>query len=202
MVNVKNYTDKQLIDKVKSLSNFKNIPIDYWLLGVRSNKDAPNTFDDKVYLFKGETFILVTSCTTNPGTPALIGGWKKVNKDGAFVLKADYWHHNMWKNGFHNKMKALVQTGNVAVGYRDNNNNNKAEEIGKLVSGWFGINFHFNSYQISKGSLWGKLKGVISWVVGEWSYGCQVCNNADDYKKIIDYCSNQKTITYCLLNEF
>lgn len=192
---VRAYTDKELLDKVKSLSSFKVIPKDYWLLGVRSKEDTPDVFDDKFYLFKGEKFIMVTTGTTNPGKPALIGGWKKVNKDGAFVLKADYWHYNMWKPGKHKgKMKALVQTGNVATGYRDNNNNDRAEEIGKEVKGWFGINFHTNSYTF--------FQGIRNWFIGEWSYGCQVPNNITDYYHIIDLIGKQEKVTYCLLNEF
>lgn len=62
---VRTYKDKELLEKVKSLSSFKDIPSGYWLLGVRSNEDTPNRFDDKIYLFKGEEFILVTSATTN-----------------------------------------------------------------------------------------------------------------------------------------
>ncbi len=104
---VRDYTDKQLLEKVKSLSSFTKIPSGYWLLGVRSQDDLPNRFDDKIYLFKGDEFILVTSGTTNPGTPTL-KQFEKVNKDGAAVLKADEWYHNVWKYGKHNgKVEAL-----------------------------------------------------------------------------------------------
>ena len=48
MTNVKNYTDKQLLDRVKSLSNYKNIPSDMWLLFVRSNEDGNNSFETAV----------------------------------------------------------------------------------------------------------------------------------------------------------
>lgn len=196
---VKSYTDKQLLDKIKSLPNFKGIPKDYWILGVRSNEDAPNVFDDKFYLFKGEKFILVTSGTTNPGTPSLLGGWKK----GSFVLKADHWHHNIWTYGLHkDKMPALLQLGNSVVGYRDNNNNNKAEEIGTEDKGYFGINFHFNSYEVFQGGVWNTIKNIWSWTIGSWGEGCQVANKKDDYKKIIELCKNQKTVSYCLINEF
>lgn len=192
---VKGYSDKQLLDKVKSLSNFKAIPKDYWLLGIRSEADMQDVFDDKFYLFKGEKFIMVTTGTTNPGLSILKGGWRSFNKDGAFILKADYWHYNIWMNGKHNgKMKALVQYGAKVVGYRDNNNNGKSEEIGKQHSGWYGINFHLNSYSV--------LRGVVGWFIGGWSAGCQVCNNATDYYKIINLVKDQKTVSYCLLNEF
>lgn len=192
---VRNYTDNELLKRVKSLSNFKVIPKDYWILGVRSKADTPNVYDDKFYLFKGEKFIMVTTGTTNPGTEALGKGWRKVNKDGAFVLKSDYWHYNLWQPGKHNgKIRALTQTGNVAVGYRDNNDNNKSEEIGVIRSGWYGINFHCNSYT--------RFQRIISWLIGGWSYGCQVCNNLTDYYRILDLIGKQSKVSYCLLSEF
>jgi hypothetical protein len=200
---VKGYTDKQLLDRVKKLSNFKIIPEGYWILGVRSQADTPNIYDDKFYLFNGEKFILWTTGTTNPGETILKGGWRNLNSDGAFVIKSDYWHYNLWQYGLHNgKIPALRQTGSQVVGYRDGNNNSKAEEVGKEVKGWFGINFHFNSYNIVEKGLWTTLRGVVSWVINGWSAGCQVANNAEDYKKIIDLCKNQKFVTYCLLKEF
>lgn len=204
---VRGYSDKQLLDRVKSLDNFKEVPKDYWILGIRSNEDTPNIFDDKFYLFKGEKFILVTTGTTNPGTPSLLGGWKKTNKVGSFILKADYWHYNIWMYGLHkDKMPALKQLGNVAIGYRDNDNDDKSEEIGGEVNGWFGINFHFNSYDIieNKGwkKAWNKVKNIYSWVIGPWSEGCQVANQSEHYRKIIDLTKDQRRVSYCLLNEF
>ena len=85
---VKTYTDKQLLDKVKSLRNFRSIPSDHWILGVRSNEDTANRFDDKFYLFKDEQFIAVASGPTNPGTSTL-KQFEKINKAGAAVVKAD-----------------------------------------------------------------------------------------------------------------
>jgi len=57
---IKNYTDKQLINKVKSLSSFKEIPKEEWMLVISSLEDTSDTFDDKIYFFKGEKFIMVT----------------------------------------------------------------------------------------------------------------------------------------------
>lgn len=200
---VGSYTDKQLLDRVMSLPSFSGFPTGYWILGVRSNEDTPDVLDDKFYLFKGKTFLKVTTGTTNPGKPALVNGWKKVNKDGAFVIKSDYWHYNLWQYGLHQgKIPALLQTGAQVVGYRDNNNNDKAEETGNIVKGWFGINFHFNSYTIAKGKIWQNIKHITSWIIGGWSYGCQVLNNYEDYKYFIDLCGTQSKTTYCLINEF
>jgi hypothetical protein len=190
---VRQYTDKQLLARVKELDSFKNIPAGYWLLGVRSLDDIPNTFDDKIYLFKGEEFVLVTSATTNPGTNTL-KQFEKVNKDGAAVLKADQWYYNVWKYGKHNgKVEALLQLGNKVQVYRDTDRDSKSEEQGALQSGYFGINFHPNTYDLSKGS------GTN---IGWWSAGCQVVNNIPNYKMMIKLLKNEKFVTYCLVDEF
>lgn len=191
---VRSYTDKELLDRVKSLNNFKLIPYGYWILGVRSNEDTSNVYDDKFYLFFGEKFICVTTGTTNPGTPILKGGYLSYNKDGAFVLKSDWWHYNMWTPGYHNgKMKALRQVSNV-FGFRDGNKNDKSEEVGKEVVGMFGINFHANTYNA--------LDRVVKWFIGGWSAGCQVCNNRAEYNHIIELIGSQKYVSYCLIKEF
>jgi hypothetical protein len=190
---VRQYTDKQLLARVKELDSFKNIPAGYWLLGVRSLDDIPNTFDDKIYLFKGEEFVLVTSATTNPGTNTL-KQFEKVNKDGAAVLKADQWYYNVWKYGKHNgKVEALLQLGNKVQVYRDTDRDSNSEEQGALQSGYFGINFHPNTYDLSKGS------GTN---IGWWSAGCQVVNNISNYKTMIKLLKNEKFVTYCLVDEF
>jgi hypothetical protein len=190
---VRPYTDKQLLEKVKSLSSFTKIPDGYWLLGVRSLDDLPNRFDDKIYLFKGEEFVLVTSATTNAGTPTL-RQFEKVNKDGAAILKAEEWYYNVWKYGKHNgKVEALLQLGNKVTVYRDTDKDDKSEEQGKLQTGYFGINFHPNTYDLSKPS------GTN---IGWWSAGCQVVNNVSNYKLMIGLLKREKLVTYCLINEF
>lgn len=190
---VKPYTDKQLLEKVNSLSSFTKIPSGYWLLGVRSQDDLPNRFDDKIYLFKGEEFVLVTSATTNAGTPTL-RQFEKVNKDGAAILKADEWYYNVWKYGKHQgKVEGLLQLGNKVKVWRDTDKDDKSEEQGKLQEGYFGINFHPNTYDLSKPS---------GTTIGWWSAGCQVVNNVSNYKLMIQLLKREKLVTYCLINEF
>ena len=81
--------------------------------------------------------------------------------------------------------------------------NDKAEEIGKQISGWYGINYHTNTYDFSKKSL-----GILKWFIGNWSAGCQVINNREEYLEQMDNfrllhnIGEQKLVTYCLLNEF
>ena len=58
MTNVRSYTDKELLDKIKTVDGYTHTPTNYYMIFVRSNEDAPNKFDDKVYLFKGLVFII------------------------------------------------------------------------------------------------------------------------------------------------
>lgn len=191
---VRAFTDKELLARVKELKSFKEIPKGYWLLGVRSNEDTPNKFDDKIYLFKGEEFIIVASATTNPGTPTL-KQFEKVNKAGAGVLKSDVWYYNLWKYGKHNgKVEALLQIGNAVQVYRDTDKDEKAEEQGDLQTGYFGINFHPNTYNLNN--------KVTSSNIGWFSAGCQVVNDVDKYKIMIKLLKTEKSVSYCLLKEF
>jgi len=89
MNNVRKYTDKQLLDKVKSLDTFESIPSNYWALFVRSNEDAANLFDDKCYIFNGSKFVTVTTCTTNKG------------HKGTGVVEANVWNYDGYKLGLH-----------------------------------------------------------------------------------------------------
>jgi len=191
---VRAYTDKQLLDKVKTLRNFKSIPSEHWILGVRSNEDTVNKFDDKFYLFKGEQFISVASGTTNPGTPTL-KQFEKVNKDGAAVVVADSWYYNLWKFGKHNgKVDALLQLGASIAVNRDTDKDDKSEAIGQVQTGYFGINFHPNTYNINADNT----GATIGW----WSAGCQVVNDMDKYRTFIKATKAQKVVSYCLINEF
>lgn len=191
--NVKGYSDSQLLEKVKSLEKFKEIPKEYWILGVQSQEDEYNTFDDKFYIFKGEKFIMVTSGTTNPGEFGLLN-YNRYGQSGTFVIKTNMWFYDLWKFGYHRgKMPALKQNKEI-IGYRDNNKNRKSEEIGEPVTGFFGINFHTISYALKPG-FWRKL-------IGGWSTGCQVINDITDYLKILELVKKQNSVTYCIIKEF
>jgi len=190
---VRNYTSAELLARVKKTPRFTSIPQEYWILGVRSNEDTSNRFDDKFYLFLGEKFIDVMSGTTNPGTPTLTQ-FEKVNKAGAAILKDDQWYYNVWHYGKHQgKVEALLQLGAAVQVYRDTDKDLKSEEIGVLQTGYFGINFHPNTYNLNKPS------GTN---IGWWSAGCQVANNVVKYRQWMQYVKPQKVVSYCLINEF
>lgn len=192
MANVRNYTDDQLLNKAKSLPSFMGFPEGYWLLGVQSDEDKFNRFDDKFYLFKGETFVLVTSGTTNAGKAAMFG-YEKYNKLGVAVIKTNEWYYDLWRAGLHRgRMKALRQINPIKY-YRDDNKNTKIEAFGRVYSKIIYCNFHTNSY-----NRWNK---IIRWVIGGWSACCQVCNDPTDYYLILDLVKKNK-VSYCLLKEF
>jgi hypothetical protein len=190
---VRKYTDEELLNRVKTLHSYKGIPDDYWIIGVRSQEDAFDTFDDKFYLFQGEKFVLTTTGTTNSGSHGIYN-YEKYNPKGVATVKSNEWYYGVWKNGLHKgKMKALVQIKPFII-FRDGNKNKKIEEYGNPVSQIVGINFHANTYDLNSTN--------IKTTIGEWSVGCQVINDMVKYKQIIILCESQKSVSYCLLTEF
>ncbi len=191
---VKNYTTKQLLDRVQKINGFKGFPSGYWILGVRSIADTYNTYDDKFYIFCGSEFIMVLTGTTNSGAYGILN-FANWDKRGVAHIKADEWYYNVWQDGLHNgKMPALRQVGGFLVA-RDNNKNKKLGDVGKYEMEYNrGLNFHCNDY-----SLTSKVK---NWIIGSWSTGCQVSNDVQKYVEFMNKKKPQKLFTYCLINEF
>lgn len=190
------YQDKHLIEKAKQSEGFKEIPKGYWILCIRKNLDdqKPNEFNDICYLMQGDFSVFWTTCTTVPGLPALKGGFRKYNNKGAAVLKANIWMNNAFKGGLHSgRMKALRQVEPVYT-YRDGDNDSKAEQLGKPILGMWYTNFHASTYK------WADK--IIRKFIGHWSYGCMVCNNRQDYNKIIEKTYSQPRTTILILDEF
>jgi hypothetical protein len=200
---VKNYTDAQLLNKIKTLASFKGFPNGFFIVGVQSQEDTFNVFDDKFYLFENIgtpftndinqiKFHVVTSGTTNAGKNGLLT-YDSYNKDGVAVIKTNEVYYNVWKYGLHRgKMKALRQHRSFLIS-RDGDKDQKIEEG---LSSWVmcGINFHANTYDMDSTE--------IKSIIGGWSLGCQVVNNIPKYNQIIDLVKPQKVVTYILLKEF
>lgn len=201
---VRKYTDKELLDRVKELDSFKGYPRGRWILGVRSSADLTNKFDDKFYIYEGTKFIDVMTGTTNAGVTILKGGFKKFNSKGCAILKSNMWYHNVWKYGLHRgRMPSLKQLGSQVIIHRDNDMDGKAEELGRAYMGWFGINFHSNTYDFSKKNI-----KIHREDINSWSAGCQTINQRVKYmdhmrwfKKALDS-GTQKFVSYCLIKEF
>ena len=144
---VRKYTDIEILKAVKALPSFKEIPIEFWICGIRSKADISDKYDDKFYLFKNEQFIIVLTGTTNAGKAGLLN---PVNEKGCAVVKSNEWYYDLWERGMHKgKMSALIQRNSVKY-YRDNNKDLSAEESGQLHEGIIGINFHTCTYITDK----------------------------------------------------
>ena len=114
-----------------------------------------------------------------------------MNPKGCAVLKPGQ-YVDSWKIGMHQgKYKALVQAKPITV-YRDGNKNDLAEESSVEQTGLFGINIHRAN------------PSAISTIIDKWSAGCQVLNNPEQFKTLLDTCekSGRKEFTYTLLREF
>lgn len=198
---VKSYTDKQIFDRIKSLPSYnpkRGIPDDTVVL-IMSNEDTPNIFDDKLYPYIDGVNPFVASCTGNAGGPILTGGWKKYSSKGAAIIARDEIYYDAYRKSdgkairHHNgKMPCLRLVGNLKY-YRDNDNDNKAEQLGEPIIANYATNIHLNSY-----NLWNK---VVNTVIGNWSAGCIVLNNAEQYRRLLDI-FNDNPITLVVLNEF
>lgn len=191
---VRNYTDKELLDRVRSLQGFTHIPY-YLLIAVRSKADAFNLYDDKFYFYINGQFYCVTTGTTNSGSYSLLGGWKKANPNGSAIIKSDEIYYDVYQYGLHKgRMPALRQVKPMKY-YRDGNNDKKVDEVGKVYTEIAYTNFHFNNYDITS-----KIKATF---IGGWSEGCFVVNDSVGYNKIINEVKKgNKPVTLALLKEF
>jgi len=191
--NVKSYSDLQLLNRVKELDTFKKIPDEYWVIGVQSNEDAFNKFDDKFYVFKGEEFVMVMGGTTNAGKSGL-EGYDKYGLEGVAVWKTDIFYSDLYKRGLHKgKIDAYRQNKPIFY-FRDKDKDKKAEQQGELKHGIIYANFHGSTY--NKGSK------VVKENIGGWSIACQVVSDNSKYEKFLNITKDQKYLSYCLLMEF
>lgn len=190
MSNVRSYNDAELIERVKGLSSFDGLPngiLDVW---VRSNEDEFDKFDDKVYTFDCSggipNFIMVCSGTTNAGAVGL-KHYARWNSRGCAILKANEIVYNSHVWGLHKgQYAAYVQAKGFAY-YRDNNKNDKAEEIGQVYYDIIGANCHKAGWRSNH--------------IGGWSVACLVRNVEPQFKAWMKF-MNQRPLSVCILQEF
>ena len=180
--NIRSYTDLNLLDRVKSLPDFTHIPQGYWNLWVRSNEDAFDKFDDKRYLFKGERFISVRSCTTNKGG------------HGTAVIKSDQWLYDGFVFGLHKGKMECFRQNKPFYFYRDTNGDRVTDETGELFFENIQTQWHTITYH--------KGVDVVREQIGLYSEGCLVDNDNLKYEKDLELCRSQKIMSGCLLKEF
>lgn len=170
-------------------------PYELNIVGIRKDSTQPNKFDDTLYVFwkndSGKWEGKYYSITTDPGTY-----WLKnpMNNMGAAILKEGQ-YINSHKLGLHKgEYKALVQQKPVIV-YRDYDRNAILDfNNGREDKGLFGINIHRSS------------PVGTSQNVDNWSAGCQVFENINDYNEFLKLAEKSSALygnnfTYTLIDE-
>lgn len=190
------YTDDQLIKRVethaKGFDGWKKGVYDIW---IRSKADAMDVFDDKVYTFNVEIdngipqFRMVCTGTSNAGSYGL-KQFSKYNPDGCAVLEADRIVYNSHVYGFHKNYRAYRQAKPWPY-YRDNDRDDKAEEIGLVHNDIIFANVH----RAAEG------KDKVSTRIYNWSVACLVRNSFNQWNAWFTY-MNKRPLTVVILKEF
>lgn len=141
---------------------------DFMGVAIRSRANVPNKFDDLIGFVDRDT-VTWHSGTTNAGTKPLI---KPSNPKGVALLCPQQ-VINGWEFGLH-KGKYLAWKQKKPVKYwRDNDLDNIAESGGIVYEGIIGANWHrANEFAQSQN-------------VENWSEGCMVQNNPNQYETFI-----------------
>jgi len=167
-------------------------PYNLNLVGIRSNTNIPNRFDDFIVVmwkYRGSWNFVFYEATTDPGLYWLN---HPMHPLGTAVLKEGQYpgSHIIGK---HKSYKALEQKGNVTV-IRDYNKNGVIDlNLGREDTGVFSINIHR-----------AKLNGR-SIQVDKWSAGCQVFASSADFDQFMRMCDQSaknwgNSFTYTLLH--
>lgn len=143
-------------------------PYEFNVFGVRASGGATNTFNDALgvyYLDYGHSPCLqYWPATTDPGFFYLE---HPENVNGTAIVVPGQYADSHIVGKHHGQYRALVQNTSIKV-YRDNNKDDTYDMNPKSIQGGiFGINIHH--------------AGAHSTQVADWSAGCQVFANLDDF---------------------
>lgn len=199
MNNVKAYTDGQILERVESVGGVIPNRGKFLIIGVQSQEDAFNVFDDKFYVFDGPDFKQVSTGTTNAGKTALLF-FDKYKLPGAAVWQTDKFYFELYRRGYHKAsradggMRGLRQQKPIFF-FRDSDKDHKAEEVGTLHHGIIWANMHGVDYN--------PFSTVTKTWIGGWSFGCQVWNRMSDYRHMQRATwDRNRPVDYCLLKEW
>lgn len=181
-----------ILQKVKDMgfAVFESKDYDLNIIGVRNPENTPNIFDDElhvVYKIAGMWKWRKYKITTDAGKTYL-------EKDNTAILVHNRQYRGSHIIGLHrDTYKALVQRGSEVAVWRDSNKDGKADYEGLEHLGYFGINIHRASAQKE------------SKTIENYSAGCQVFADPDDFAEFMELCELQvsrtgyKKFTYTLL---
>ncbi len=188
---VKTYRDQELLERLKIADGFNGLPggiLDIW---IRSDEDEYDRFDDKVYTFdcsqadRDPRFVMVCTGTSNAGSQGL-KNFQTYNRDGCAVLKGDCIVYYSHAYGLHKGKPAYRQVKPFPY-FRDNDRDNRAEEIGPEHNDIIGANCH--------------RAGKNSTYIGGWSVACLVRNNEAQFLKWLRF-MNRRPLTVAILKEW
>lgn len=191
---MRQFTDIEIFNRLKSIPSYKRTIGMPMIVGIQSNADVYDEFDDKFFLYdENNKFIIGTTGTTNAGSSGL-KNFIKWNPKGTWVWKTDMFYPKLYRYGLHRgKMRALRQD-KACYGFRDGNKNEKAEQIGQMYFDNVNANFHGVDYDPNSTKFIKK--------IGGFSVACQVVNDMVKYRKIIDFVKPYEYCDYALLKEF
>lgn len=188
------FTDEEVLQRVSQLPTFTGFPNGVLEVWIRSTADEFDSFDDKAFTYEcyGNTkkpkFIMARNGTTNAGSYGL-KNFAEYNHKGCAVLKSDtiIYDSHVW--GLHKKKDAYRQVKGFPY-FRDNNKNNRAEEIGTEYNDVILANVH--------------RAGVNSTVIKDWSTACLVTANLQKFFDFLAYMKSKgkPPLTVCILKEW
>lgn len=169
-------------------------PFELNIVGVRNHNLTPNIFNDTInVLYKDDNGNWQHHSFTATTDPGLYWLENPIEAKGTAILKAGQYLDSHVIGLHRNKYTALVQHSPVTV-IRDANRDGTLDFGGKEETGLFGINIH-------RANQVGTTK-----TVDNYSAGCQVFSNANDFAVFIVMCQKHKQLygnsfSYTLLNE-
>lgn len=188
------FTDQEVLDRVSSLPTFTGFPNGIMEVWIRSTADEFDSFDDKAFTYEcfsdaaTPKFIMARNGTTNAGSYGL-KNFQEYNHLGCAVLKSDVIIYDSHAFGKHKGKEAYRQAKGFPY-FRDNNRNNRAEEIGQEFNDIILANVH--------------RAGVNSTVIKNWSTACLVTANLNKFLAFLDYMKSKGNppLTVCILKEW
>lgn len=165
---MRSFTDDEVLDRVESLPTFNGWKPGIYDVYIRSKADLYDVFDDKAFTYQVHSegskpvFVLARNVTTNAGSYGL-KHFSDYNHEGCAVLKADHMMYGSHAYGLHKGKLPAYREVKPWPYFRDNNRNERAEEIGPEHADLIGANIH--------------RAGQNSTVIKNWSTACLVTAN-------------------------
>lgn len=166
------------------------------IVGIRTDDDQANTFNDRLCLVYRDEYGWVTrtwAITTDPGTY-----WRQhpMRIRGTAIMAPGQYRGSHQLGRHRGRYPALVQSGGPVRYFRDADRDTILDmEPDTLNEGYVGLNIHRSSSRDGGSDE-----------VGRWSAGCQVFQDPDEYEAFISICERSadtygNRFTYTLINE-